>query len=199
MNRRDSLRPASKPDTLLMVGNRVVHPSKNESVRKEIGLGERLRPTDRQAIEEEIRELEAQLRDHPGEFSWFVHNELRQLYLAINERKSMEHADVILAHSVMDAHVLNALSDWQLDSAAHLYNPELAIVALLDKAGRYPDLAYLGVACLIKAGDLQAAQNRLSEAQRLYRWALSLAMDPAPRSLDPYLMLARSRLDTFRL
>lgn len=199
MNRRDSFKPATRPDSFVLSLKRAAHAPEMELAREEIDPGEQPRPVDRQAIDERIRELEAQLREQPGGFSWSIHNELRQLYLGINERKSMEHADAILAQLVMDAHVLNALSDWQMDSTPRHDNPGLAIVALLDRAGRYPDLSCLGVACLIKAGDLHAALNRSKEAQRLYRWALSLAMNPTQRSLEPYLMLARSRLDTFRL
>src|SRR5687768_14351074 len=59
----------------------------------------------------QIKELEMQLAQQTG-FSWYLHNELRHHYGAISEAKSLHHADVILAHSVMDPYILHTLSDW---------------------------------------------------------------------------------------
>jgi hypothetical protein len=67
-----------------------------------------------QEIVQRIAELEQWILDNPGVFDWNVHNELRHLYGATNPRKSMEHADIILQHSVMDEYILNILSGWQI-------------------------------------------------------------------------------------
>ena len=73
--------------------------------------------SDQDAIQKRIEELEQWIRAHPGVFDWHVHNELRHLYSIKNPpdpRKSMEHSNVILQHSVMDEYILNILSGWQI-------------------------------------------------------------------------------------
>jgi hypothetical protein len=199
MNHRNSIKQTGQANQLYPIHKRLTGSFQVETALEQTVRKIAISPVDRQAREERIRQLEARLRESPGDFSWLAHDELRDLYQRINERKSMEHADTILAQSVMDEHILNGLSGWHDERSAEPHNPGLAVAALLDKAGRYPDLVHLGMACLLKAGDIIAQQNRLSDAQRLYHWALNLSQGHTSRSLEPYLMLAYSRLDTFRL
>jgi hypothetical protein len=103
-------------------------------------------------LPEEIRVLEQQLRANPGTFSWYVHNELRHLYLAISEKTSRMHADIILRHSVMDEYILNTLSDWHLTDSPR--DPYGAITVLLDNAELYHFYSHFRAACQLQAGDI---------------------------------------------
>jgi len=81
---------------------------------------------------EQIGQFEQQLREYPGVFNWKVHNELRHLYGATNLRKSMEHSNIILEHSLMDDYILNieaveefeAMYDRRLQGGACTINQE---------------------------------------------------------------------------
>src|SRR5262249_44020676 len=101
-----------------------------------------------------------------------VHNELRHLYITSNPpnlRKSMEHSNVILQHSVMDGYILNILSDWQIDK-----NTSTARANLLRSAQSFPDLRFVAAACFLKIGDLYAVESNLNEAKSSY---LKVAQD----------------------
>jgi hypothetical protein len=135
-----------------------------------------------------INMLEASLRAHPDSFDWTIHNELRHLYAPINEQRSMQHMDTILAHSVMDSYMLDILSEWQLED-----DPDLAIVNLLDKVTQYPSLLHLAAACLIKIGEVSTAAGNSSEAHRMYQHVLTLCEENVHRvpTLRRYELLAR--------
>jgi hypothetical protein len=141
-----------------------------------------------QEIIQRIEELEQWIRDHPGAFDWNVHNELRHLYSIKNPpdlRKSMEHSNVILQHSVMDEYILNILSGWQIgvDTPAARAN-------LLMYAQPYPDLRFIVAACFLKIGDLYTEEGNLEEARSYY---LRVAEDTSP-DMAQYRMLAEERL-----
>src|SRR5512133_1071827 len=61
---------------------------------------------------EKIRHFEALLEQQNGHFSWYLHNELRHYWGAFSEATSLFHANIILEYSIMDAYILNTLSDW---------------------------------------------------------------------------------------
>src|SRR5687767_6493234 len=118
-----------------------------------------------------IEELEQWVRDYPGIFDWNVHNELRHLYSIKNPpdlRKSMEHSNVILQHSVMDEYILNILSGWQIDTDTAVARANLLVTAtfvlpLLMSEESYPDLRFIAAACFLKIGDLYTAEGNLEE------------------------------------
>lgn len=142
-------------------------------------------------IGDEIKRLEAYVKNHAEPFPWAEHNELRHLYGAVSEEKSLRHADIILAHSLMDDYMLNILSDWQLDGG-----PGRAVVGLLTKAERHPSLLHLRAACLLKAGDVCRENEKPIEAGKLYRGVIELAearADDAP-ALKQYRTLAQFRV-----
>jgi hypothetical protein len=138
-----------------------------------------------------IKILEASLQTHPHSFDWAIHNELRHLYEPINQQRSMQHVDIILAHSVMDAYMLDILSEWQLED-----DRELAIVHLLDKVTQYPSLLHVCAASLVKIGDLWIAAGNLSEAHQMYQHVLSLCDENSRRAptLQQYQLLAHCGL-----
>jgi hypothetical protein len=109
------------------------------------------RPPELPAVSDEIKALEEYVRKHPAPFPWAEHNELRHLYGAISEAKSMKHADIILANSLMDDYILNTLSDWQLDQ-----DPGRAVVSLLTRAEQHPSRLHTRAACLMRAGEVCA-------------------------------------------
>ena len=140
-----------------------------------------------QEIIQRIEELEQWIRDHPGVFDWNVHNDLRHLYIVKNPpdlRKSMEHSNVILQHSVMDDYILNILSGWQIgvDTPAARAN-------LLMNAQAFPDLRFIAAACFLKIGDLYTEEGNLEEAESFY---LRVAEDTSP-DMAQYRILAEER------
>jgi hypothetical protein len=141
-------------------------------------------------VSDEIKALEAFVKRHPNPFPWDAHNELRHLYGAISETKSMWHADLILAHSFMDDYMLSILSNWQLESDAGI-----AVVNLLSQAERHPSLAHVRAACLMKAGDVCQQHNKVAEANRLYQ---AVALQPVSGmssvGVKRYVRLAHLRL-----
>jgi hypothetical protein len=139
---------------------------------------------------EKIKRLELFVRSHPHQFSWPVHNELRHFYAPVNEAKSMWHANLILAHSLMDDYIMSILGGWQLDKY-----PEQAVVALLDKAERHSSLVPLHAACLIKAGDMCRDCGNATDAVELYSSALTpnYAAETADDSLMRYQRLRHHR------
>ena len=139
----------------------------------------------------QIEALEAHVRDHPEPFPWAQHNELRHLYGAVSETESMRHADIILAHSLMDEYILKILSDWRVED-----DPGIAAVNLMTKVEKHPSLLHLRAACLLKVGDLCKEYGRAPEAERLYRSVAEMAAAgrrEAP-GLEPYRRLAKVRL-----
>ncbi len=138
-----------------------------------------------------IQTYEAMLALQPG-FSWYIHNELRHLYIGTNEPKAMEHSDAILAHSFMDNYVLSTLSDWQDD-----VDTARAILVLTNRAERFAYLPHLSAACLIKAADLSRTTGRLSEADAMYAYVITLGYAEwlALPTLKHYRVLAKMRLE----
>jgi hypothetical protein len=135
-----------------------------------------------------IEELEQWIRAHPGVFDWDVHNELRHLYSVKNPpdlRKSLEHSNVILQHSVMDEYILNILSGWQIGT-----DTPAARANLLMHAQAFPDLRFIAAACFVKIGDLYTEEGNLEEATSFY---LKVAEDNSP-DMAPYRILAEERL-----
>ncbi|MCP4419397.1 MAG: HEAT repeat domain-containing protein [Chloroflexi bacterium] len=123
-----------------------------------------------------------------GTFSREAHNELRHLYGAISENKSMKHANIILANVIMDHYILHTLSDWHLDleSRNTPFNPEMGVKLLLKKVEDYPDLVYLRAACLVKAADVCQSINQLNLTRRFYQQVLELRDSGSIQTLDAY-------------
>jgi hypothetical protein len=113
-----------------------------------------------------IEQLEKRPREHPGSFDWHRHNELRHFYITSNPpnpRKSMEHSNVILQHSIMDDYILRILSEWQIDK-----NTSAARTNLMRNAQSFSDLRFVAAACFLKIGELYAAEGNREEANASY-------------------------------
>jgi len=146
------------------------------------------------SVAETIRALEEYVRKHREPFPWAQHNELRHLYADRSEAESMRHADIILAHSLMDDYILDILAGWQRGK-----DDGAAAINLMAKAeaDRFDGLPHLRAACLIAAGDLHGALGRPAKAERMYRRARGLAGAGAGATptLASYRELAEYRLD----
>ncbi len=138
-----------------------------------------------------IRALEDYVAARPGQFSWSVHNELRHHYLPISEDMSRRHADILLAHSVMDSYILHTLSDWHLTDNHSPRNPHHAISVLLNNANQYGHYVHLNAACRIKAAEVLHQENFLDDANQLYQSISSFGLIS---TLQPYQYIAQSRL-----
>jgi hypothetical protein len=141
-------------------------------------------------VSPKIRDLENYLRTHPGEFSWYTHNELRHEYLAYSEKVSRKHADILLANSIMDDYILNTLSDWGVVDG----RIDHAIQTLTDNANHYHYLPHLRAACLIKAGNIYR-ENGMQPAANLFyeKVANSEAFSLfSPETMKRYYMLVRA-------
>jgi hypothetical protein len=142
-------------------------------------------------VSNQIKALEDHIRKYPEPFPWTQHNELRHLYGAIIEPKSMQHADIILAHCLMDDYILSVLSDWQLEG-----DQGIAAVNLLTKVEKYPSFLHLRAASLMKVGDLCQEHGKAAEAERLYLSVAKMVeanLGKVP-GLKPYGILAQVRL-----
>ncbi len=139
-------------------------------------------------LPEVIVELENYLAQHPAQFSWHIHNELRHHYLAVDEDRSRKHADIILKHSVMDDYILNTLSDWHFTKD----NPRDGVSTLLDTAFHYSHYVHLHAACLDRAGMEFQRYNMTVEANRTFQRVLSAGRVPrlVIPTLQPYHDLA---------
>jgi tetratricopeptide (TPR) repeat protein len=113
--------------------------------------------------QDEIARLENFLEKNPDHFNWKVHNELRHLYGGSNKRKAMEHANIILEHSIMDGYMMNILSGWQLDKG-----PQKAILNLNIKAKEYSDLEFIRAATLIETGHIHTKLGNIDKAESNY-------------------------------
>ena len=137
--------------------------------------------------------LEAEVHAMNGKFSWYHHNELRHEYMGIDERTSRVHADVILAHSVMDHYIMNTQGDWHI----HDGNPLAGIETLINRAKQNADLVHLRAACLILAGDTYQQVGQSATATYLYQSVVNHSrLFGLPKSFEPYRALAQSRLVT---
>ncbi|MBI3925325.1 MAG: hypothetical protein HY319_07290 [Armatimonadetes bacterium] len=96
--------------------------------------------------EDRIRELEDELRKHPG-YRFEIHNELRHLYSDIDPKRSLHHSDVILEHSPMHGYILDILAGWEKD-------PVRASERLLEWPRTYPEFPFVAAACQLRAGDV---------------------------------------------
>jgi len=143
-------------------------------------------------IPDHILALETQLQAQAGHFSWYLHNELRHHYLAVSERQSRLHADIILAHSIMDGYILNTLSDWHFTDN----EPALGIAALVSNAELYPNFVHVKAASLIKVGDVYREYGRFSQATQLYEYVSNMdAFSLWPNTnLSTYRVLAQNRM-----
>ena len=133
-------------------------------------------------VQAKIALYEARLEKNPG-FDWAVHNELRHLYLGIDEERSMHHSDVILAHSVMDDYILRILSGWQLEKDFLLARANLQLQ--LDKG----HFKFVEAASMIKLGELAELRDDPDEA-RFYYQTVEVNRDP---ELAAYRSLAEVR------
>ena len=167
--------------------------SDSSALDRELQATEVLTTEEREALKS-IRGLEAQLKQQHGKFSWALHNELRHLYGTIDEAKSLEHANAILAQSVMDTYILHTLSDWYDEPSYQPRNPELATESLLRRVEEYPNLKYLRIACLIKAGDICAGNSQPAIARQLYQRALKGSIWRTTQVLQAYRSFARFKL-----
>lgn len=146
---------------------------------------------------QKIKMFEAQLEKLNGEFSWFLHNELRHYYGAFSEARSSFHSNELLTHSVMDRYILNTLSDWHYSSDPEVvFDPELAIHRLLRRAELYPQFSYMGLACLLRAGEISQETGKTRQARALYQDALSLCggMWDQSHELKAYERLSQKKL-----
>lgn len=137
-----------------------------------------------------IHQVEAQMRQMRG-FSYWAHNELRHYYLAVSERTSRIHSDILLQHSIMDSYVLNTLSDWHLTPNEGDQNYRKAIKVLLENAERDADLVHLRAACMITAADTHRRLLESANANLLYNRVLLMG---GQATLHPYKQLANQRL-----
>jgi hypothetical protein len=133
-------------------------------------------------IKQKIAEYEQKLAANPEPFDWRTHNELRHLYGAFDERRSVHHSNIILRHALMDDYILDICSDWMIgrDCGNAIRN--------LDRyASRYgKDMPFLAAACWLKAGDLEKATSR-DRALAWYRKVQQLKAE----GLDSYRALAQ--------
>lgn len=136
------------------------------------------------SITEMIGQFEQLWARFPDKFVWDLHNSLRHLYR--DERLSMQQADIILRHSLMDSYILDILAAWKAAD-----DPQLAAIVLGERAEKYADLKFLVAGCLVKAGDLQARQGMKELAYASYA---KVAQNP-DEALRPYRTLARMRID----
>jgi hypothetical protein len=111
-----------------------------------------------------IAAYESVIAANPAIFNWSAHNELRHLYLAVDENLAMKHADIIFQHSLMDSYILNTLSDWFIEK-----DPALAVVRLVHRADKFGYFKSLRGACLVKAGDIVRLHGPKDLASRLYQ------------------------------
>ena len=125
------------------------------------------------------------MKEHPDSFDREVHNELRDRYAGIDERKSAEHTDVILKHSTFDGYMLSILSGWELGK-----NREQAEANLLHWTTAYPDLKFVRAACWLKVGDLYAEAKDATNAETYYQRVIGNS-DP---EVSEYRSLAVTRL-----
>jgi WD40 repeat protein/tRNA A-37 threonylcarbamoyl transferase component Bud32 len=132
-----------------------------------------------------IASLEAQLRAKPGVFDAAIHNELRHLYLAVDQKKSFEHCEAIFQHSVMDPYTLDCLG------ARHNGTPQArtdAIKTLLSWPEKYPEFIHVSAACWIKAAEL------LDDDHPRCKELLKRVESLKGNDLDRYRKLAATRL-----
>jgi hypothetical protein len=194
MNRRTFLRLMSGLSLVVLDPVRAfLRGGYSSAVSKSSQITKVLTPEQGEALKS-IQRLEIQLRQQHGEFSWALHNELRHLYGTIDEAKSLEHANAILARSVMDTYILHTLSDWYDEPSYQPCNPKLAIASLLRRVEEYPNLKYIRIACLIKAADICASNRQLAIARQLYQRALNGSGWRTTRGLQAYCSLARSKI-----
>jgi tetratricopeptide (TPR) repeat protein len=108
-------------------------------------------------VNAKIGSLEKQLKAKGGAFDWQLHNELRHLYLGVDDKKSFYHIDIILRHRVMDDYTLDVLGARGADKA-----PAKAVADLLAAAVKHPEYRFVTAACLLKAAELtsDAAQRK---------------------------------------
>src|SRR5688572_17023672 len=117
---------------------------------------------ERQKAMDRIAPIEDYLLRHPG-FNWEVHNKLRSLYGRVDEKKSMEHVDIILAHSPLDTYMMQILSRWKLG-----ISQDRGIAHLLTWTEKYPQYRYVTAACWMKVGDLYVKDKNFGEAKKYY-------------------------------
>lgn len=115
--------------------------------------------------QQKIAELEAKLAAKPpGEFDFDLHNELRNLYITVDEAKSMQHVDIILQHVYFYDYMQYILGGKDADSGK-------AKAALENWAKKYPMLPHLAAACLTWIGDLETDPEKSVQS---YRQALEV-------------------------
>jgi hypothetical protein len=140
------------------------------------------------AVSDEIRGLELYLQATPDKFSWWVHNELRHAWLAFDEARSREHADIIFQHTPMDGYILHTLSDWHFTNDHGPRDPQRAVAMLQDNADRYRHLVHLRAACLCRSGQAWATELQQPElARQAYAEVMALG---DMKSLHAYRMIA---------
>ncbi len=123
---------------------------------------------------QKIKYFQAQLQQQKERFSWYLHNELRHYWGAFSEEKSLSHANIILEYSIMDAYILNTLSDWYDAPDYQPCQPELALASLQRRAENYPDLHYVRVACWLRAGQISSAIGNGVLARSCYQDVLDI-------------------------
>ena len=171
MNRRSFLKIlATVPFLSLSPVRRLLAITSPESERLTAGTDtfHSFTPEELDALQK-IKYFQAQLQQQKERFSWYLHNELRHYWGAFSEEKSLSHANIILEYSIMDAYILNTLSDWYYAPDYQPCQPELALASLQRRAENYPDLPYLRVACWLRAGQISYAIGEGNLARRYYQ------------------------------
>lgn len=164
-----------------------------------------------------ISKMEKYLEEHPGVYSFNICNELRHIYLATSETKSMEYVDIILKNEDMNRYALDVISDWKIawskgstprrgvinqeetpkGGSPVVINLEQtrkrdgkAVIKLEQTRKRHSNFKYLNAACSIIIGDLQLRMKEPYLAKSSYL-RVSKSQDD---DLKVYRDLANSRL-----
>ncbi len=140
-------------------------------------------------LQQKIEKLENVLKRNPSSYNWKIHNELRKLYSKYEPRKSLEHSNVILRHSLMDSQILRVLSGAPTvkDKAGVRSN-------LLALTQGNIDLKFVCAASYIKIGDIYYREKNLKEAESFY---IRVSEDNDP-DLVLYRSVAEERLSKIR-
>jgi hypothetical protein len=109
--------------------------------------------TPEQIAKSKIAELEQKLSENPDKFDWGIHNDLRHHYGAVDQKKSVQHCDIIFKNVVMDGYILDCLGARDPDK-------EKAIALLLGWTEKYPEFVFVKAACWLKAGELTSDQEK---------------------------------------
>lgn len=137
-------------------------------------------------VETRIFQLRKIQRKYKDVFSPKLHNELRHCYATSDQpAEAMQECELLLANSVMDAYILNILSDWELDK-----HRNKAIANLLRSARTAQGCNCVKAACWARVGDLYRDAGAPTSAAFYYHIVLTQDSNTA----SAYHALAEQRL-----